>query len=84
VPEPDRYEADLSATDSLRAFLRLALRPSTAAVVSTRSQAALVRLAGAQPVRGSDLTASLEGNGSDPASGRSANHEPDVRAPVKT
>ncbi len=84
VPEPDRYEADLSATDSLHAFLRLARRPSTAVVVSTRSQAALVRLAGARPVRGSDLTASLEGNGSDPASGQSANHEPDVRAPAKT
>jgi GT2 family glycosyltransferase len=53
VPEPDRYEADLSATDSFRAFLQLARRPSTAAIVSSRSQAALVRLAGARPVRAS-------------------------------
>jgi len=53
VPEPDRYEADLSASGSFHAFLRLARRPSTAAVVSTRSQAALVRLIGARPVRAS-------------------------------
>jgi GT2 family glycosyltransferase len=69
VPEPDRYEADLSATDSFHAFLRLARRPSTAAIVSSRSQAALVRLAGARPMRvsGSSLV-DVGSNGSEPAS----------------
>jgi GT2 family glycosyltransferase len=53
VPEQDRYEVDLSATGSFRAFLHLARRPSGAAMVSSRSQAALVRLAGAKPLRAS-------------------------------
>jgi glycosyltransferase involved in cell wall biosynthesis len=57
VPERDRYEVDLSATNSLRAFLQLARRPSGSAIVSTRPQAALVRLAGARPVRVSDQPA---------------------------
>ncbi len=51
VPEDDRYEVDLSATGDLRAFLRLARRPSATAMVSSRPQAALVRLTGARPVR---------------------------------
>ena len=52
VPEGDRYEADLSDTGSFRAFVRLVRRPSGVALVSSRSQAALVRLAGVEPVRG--------------------------------
>ena len=51
VPEKDRYEVDLSATSSLRAFIQLARRPSGAAIVSSRSQAALVRLARVRPIR---------------------------------
>jgi GT2 family glycosyltransferase len=51
IPEGDRYEVDLSGTGSFRAFLRLVRRPSAAAAVRSRSQAALVRLAGARPVR---------------------------------
>ncbi len=51
VPEQDRYEVDLSTTGSLRAFTRLARRPSAAVMVSSRPQAALVRLAGTRPVR---------------------------------
>ncbi len=51
VPEQDRYEVDLSTTGSLRAITRLARRPSAAAMVSSRPQAALVRLAGTRPVR---------------------------------
>jgi glycosyltransferase involved in cell wall biosynthesis len=57
VPERDRYEVDLSATNSLRAFLQLARRPSGSAIVSTRPQAALARLAGAHPVRVSNQAA---------------------------
>ena len=51
VPKDDRYEVDLSATGDLRAFVRLVRRPSATAVVSSRPQAALVRLTGARPVR---------------------------------
>ena len=51
VPAQDRYDVDLSHTGSLRAFIRLARRPSGSAMVSSRPQAALVRLAGTRPVR---------------------------------
>jgi GT2 family glycosyltransferase len=73
VPEPDRYEADLSATDSFRAFLRLARRPSTAAIVNSRSQAALVRLIGARPLRVSRSAPAGSGpNGSKPGPDQAA------------
>ncbi len=55
VPQPDRYEVDLSEVSSVRAFLQLARRPSGAAIVSTRSQAALMRLARVRPIRALDL-----------------------------
>jgi hypothetical protein len=55
VPEHDRYEVDLSATSSFRAFLQLARRPSGAAIVGSRSQAALMRLAGVRPIRAMGL-----------------------------
>jgi hypothetical protein len=51
VPEQDRYEVDLSGAGNVRAFLRLARRPSTAAVVSSRLQAGVVRLAGVRSIR---------------------------------
>ncbi len=51
VPEQDRYEIDLSTTGDLRAFARLARRPSASALVGSRIQAALVRLAGVRPIR---------------------------------
>jgi glycosyltransferase involved in cell wall biosynthesis len=54
VPPPERYEQDLSDAGSLRAFMRLAQRPSAAAVVRSRPQAALVRLAGVKSIRGLD------------------------------
>ena len=41
IPEHDRYEVDLSTVSSFRAFLQLAKRPSGAAIVDSRSQAAL-------------------------------------------
>lgn len=55
IPEEDRYEIDLSAAGPVEAFLRLLRRPSSVAVVSSRPQATLARLAGVRPVRGSDL-----------------------------
>jgi GT2 family glycosyltransferase len=55
-PERRRYQVDLSATSSISAFLRLARRPSAMAVVSSRKQAALVRLTGTRPVRVSDYS----------------------------
>jgi Glycosyl transferase family 2 len=57
VPLRDRYDMDLSATGAIRAFFHLARRPSAAAMVSSRSQAALVRLAGVRSIRGLDPTA---------------------------
>ncbi|MGH2925861.1 MAG: glycosyltransferase family 2 protein [Solirubrobacterales bacterium] len=51
VPEEDRYDVDLSDAGSLKAFLHLARRPSGAAIVSSRSQAALMRLAGVRSIR---------------------------------
>ena len=57
VPERDRYDVDLSAAGNLEAFLRLVRRPSAAAVVSTRRQAALVRLAGVRSIRNLDPAA---------------------------
>jgi hypothetical protein len=51
VREGDRYEIDLTATESWRAFLRLARRPSAAALVSSRRQALLTRLAGVKSVQ---------------------------------
>jgi glycosyltransferase involved in cell wall biosynthesis len=56
VPDEDRYEIDLSGAGPLQAFLRLARRPSALAVVSSRPQAALVRLAGVRPVPASELS----------------------------
>lgn len=55
VPAEDRYEIDLSSVGPLKAFLRLVRRPSALAVVSSRPQAALVRLAGVRPLRVSEL-----------------------------
>jgi hypothetical protein len=55
VDEGDRYEVDLSTAGPVRAFLCLLRRPSGVAVVSSRLQAALARLAGIRPVRASDL-----------------------------
>jgi hypothetical protein len=55
VREEDRYEVDLSGAGRLEAFLRLLRRPSAIAVVSSRPQAALSRLAGVRPVRASEL-----------------------------
>jgi glycosyltransferase involved in cell wall biosynthesis len=55
IPEEDRYEVDLSTAGPLEAFLRLLRRPSAVAVVSSRLQAVLARLAGSRPVRASDL-----------------------------
>ena len=55
VSEEDRYEVDLSGAGHLEAFLRLLRRPSAMAVVSSRPQAALARLAGVRPVRDRDL-----------------------------
>jgi hypothetical protein len=57
VPPPERYEQDLSDAGSLRAFMRLAQRPSAAAVVRSRPQAALARLAGVKSIRGLDSAA---------------------------
>ena len=51
VPSEDRYEVDLSASRSAEALRRLLRRPSAAALVSSRRQAALVRLAGIRPLR---------------------------------
>ncbi|MGH2964485.1 MAG: glycosyltransferase family 2 protein [Solirubrobacterales bacterium] len=63
VSEQDRYEVDLSATGDLRAFLRLAHRPSASAVVSSRHQAALVWLAGTRPVRiSANSSSAVEGD----------------------
>ncbi len=50
IPEQRRYQVDLSATSPIRAFVRLGRRPSASAVVSSRWQAALVRLMGTRPV----------------------------------
>ena len=55
IKEEDRYEVDLSAAGPVEAFMRLLRRPSGVAVVSTRPQSALARLAGVRPVRASDL-----------------------------
>ena len=57
VPERDRYDVDLSTAGNLEAFLRLIRNPSAAAVVRTRRQAALVRLAGVRSVRKLDPSA---------------------------
>jgi GT2 family glycosyltransferase len=54
VPAQDRYDVDLSVTGTLAAFLHLARRPSAVAVVSSRGQAALTRLARTRPVRATD------------------------------
>jgi glycosyltransferase involved in cell wall biosynthesis len=51
VPERDRYDVDLTATGSFGAFLRLMRHPSAAAMVRTRRQAVLVRLAGVRSIR---------------------------------
>jgi glycosyltransferase involved in cell wall biosynthesis len=51
ISEEDRYEVDLSGTGTARALRRLLLRPSAAALVNSRLQALLVRLAGVRPVR---------------------------------
>lgn len=53
IPSEERYEVDLSASGSVEALVRLLRRPSAAALVSSRRQAALVRLAGIRPRRGS-------------------------------
>jgi GT2 family glycosyltransferase len=55
IPEEDRYEVDLSRADSISALRRLMLRPSASAVVGSRRQAALVRLAGIRPLRPAEL-----------------------------
>jgi glycosyltransferase involved in cell wall biosynthesis len=55
IPEQDRYEVDLSAAGSVAAFRRLLMRPSARAVVRSRRQAALVRLAGIRPTRVAEL-----------------------------
>jgi glycosyltransferase involved in cell wall biosynthesis len=57
VPERDRYEVDLSTTGTFKAFLRLIRHPSAAAMVSSRRQAALIRLAGVKTTRGLDSPA---------------------------
>jgi hypothetical protein len=66
IPDEDRYEVDLSGTGSIAALGRLVLRPSAAAVVGSRGQAAAVRLAGIRPIRPSELdvaAASADGLG---------------------
>jgi hypothetical protein len=75
VPAQDRYDVDLSHTGSLRAFIRLARRPSDSAMVSSRPQAALVRLAGTRPVRVSN------GHLAQPAAHPGANDATNVAAP---
>jgi glycosyltransferase involved in cell wall biosynthesis len=55
IKEEDRYEVDLSAAGPVEAFLRLLRRPSAVAVVNSRPQSALARLAGIRPVRAPDL-----------------------------
>jgi glycosyltransferase involved in cell wall biosynthesis len=55
IDEEDRYELDLSASGPAEALLRLLWRPSAMAVVSSRPQAVLARLAGVRPVRAADL-----------------------------
>jgi glycosyltransferase involved in cell wall biosynthesis len=57
VPERDRYEVDLSRTSTLKAFLRLVRHPSSAAMVSSRRQAALIRLAGVKTITSLDPSA---------------------------
>ncbi len=61
VRDEDRYEVDLSEAGHVEALLRLLRRPSAIAVVSSRPQAALVRLAGVRPVRDRDLGRGLSG-----------------------
>jgi glycosyltransferase involved in cell wall biosynthesis len=82
VPDRERYEVDLSASGGFHAFLRLARRPSTAAFVSTRSQAALVRLTGARPVRVSrSALAGTPTNGSEPGPDHAAQPASDGHGP---
>jgi hypothetical protein len=65
IPAEDRYEVDLSGADSISTVRRLLLRPSAAAVVGSRRQAALVRLAGIQPLRPAEIDGGSAAENSD-------------------
>jgi glycosyltransferase involved in cell wall biosynthesis len=61
VRKEDRYETDLTEAGPFEAFVRLLRRPSGAAVVSSRLQATLARIAGVRPVRAPDPGRELSG-----------------------